>query len=92
MKRVWKFPLHMNDIQVVKIPAGARILAVQPQGEAVCLWALCDVHADPTDRHICILGTGHVAPERGALEFISTFQLHDDRLIFHAFEIVDATV
>jgi hypothetical protein len=92
MIRVWKFPLAMTDIQQVKMPKGARILAVKPQGNQVCLWALCDGNQPNEARQIAILGTGHNAPEYGALKFIETFQLHGGELVFHAFEIVDAAV
>lgn len=74
----------------MRIPTGAQILVVQPQGDSVCLWALCNTNAEKEKRRICILGTGHEAPDYGALKFISTFQLHGGALVFHAFEIVDA--
>jgi hypothetical protein len=92
MKSVWKFPLAMTGIQDVEIPGTARLLSVQPQGDGVCLWALCDTTADKVKRRICIVGTGHEAPEIGSLYYISTFQLHGGALVFHAFEICDATV
>lgn len=92
MKSVWKFPLAMTSAQEIAIPSGARLLAVQPQGEQVCLWAFVDTSAPKVSRHIAIIGTGHEAPAYGDLKHISTFQLHEGALVFHAFEIVDALV
>lgn len=92
MKTVWKFPLALAGEQRIDMPAGARLLSVQPQGEGVCLWALCDPDAKKEPRVIVIVGTGHQAPEEDLwqLKHISTFQLHGGALVFHAFEIVRA--
>jgi hypothetical protein len=87
---VWKFPLDVADVQDVSIPKGAQLLTVQSQGTNVCLWAFCDPGAEKVKRYICILGTGHEAPDYGALNYISTFELHGGALVFHAFEIVNA--
>ena len=85
MRSVWKFPLKVANSQAVQIPAGAKILSVQAQGDAVCLWALCDTEALPEPRYIAIHGTGHEVYD-GLLEHISTFQMHGSALVFHAFE------
>lgn len=94
MKTVWKFPLAVTNEQRIDLPAGARLLTVQPQGEGVCLWALCDSEAEREPRMIVILGTGHQAPEENLwqLKYISTFQLQDGALVFHAFEIARAAL
>ena len=85
MKTVWKFPLRVANSQAVQIPAGAKLLTVQAQGMAVCLWALCDSAALPEPRYIAIHGTGHEVYD-GLLEYISTFQMQGGALVFHAFE------
>ena len=43
MKTIWKFPVPVNDGNVLEMPEGAKILSVQVQGETPCLWALVDV-------------------------------------------------
>jgi hypothetical protein len=90
MKSVWKFPLAVADVQPIDVPAGARILTVQAQGDMVNLWALVDTNASMEKRYIAVVGTGHEAPAHGQLKHISTFQLRGGALVFHAFEIVDA--
>ena len=91
MKSVWKFPLRVANSQCLQIPAGAKILSVQAQGETVCLWALCDTDALPEPRYIAIHGTGHEVYD-GLLEYISTFQMHGGALVFHAFEHTSCAV
>lgn len=84
--KIWKFLLEIDDVQNVTMPAGARILTAQLQGEALCLWALCDEQAPKVKRAIRIYGTGHPLPLNPG-EYIATFQLNHGALIFHVFEI-----
>ena len=85
MKRIWKWTLEVTDRQLLTLPRGAEILAVQMQGPSPQLWALCDPDAFPSAREIAIIGTGH-AIEAPPGRYISTFQMHDGQLVFHAFE------
>lgn len=85
--QVWKFPLTRLGVQAIRIPAGAHVLTVQSQNDTPCLWALCDVEAEQTVRHICVLATGAPAPRYGRLDYINTFQLQGGQLVFHAFEV-----
>ena len=83
---VWKFKLKLIDVQQVLMPAGAKILDIQEQYGAPCLWALCDPSNPETQRIIAICGTGNPAPHAKECEYISTFQLHGGSLVFHTFE------
>lgn len=90
MKTIWKFPLRVADKQTIEMPAGAQILSVQSQGETACLWARVDSDAPKEPRVVAIFGTGHAMPEDEItfkLKFISTFQMLDGALVFHAFEV-----
>ncbi len=49
MKRVYKYPLRVNDRQIVKLPKGAEILSVQIQRGDICLWALIDTSVKETN-------------------------------------------
>ena len=40
MKRVYKYPLQLNDEVALDLPEGAEVLSVQEQRGGVCLWAL----------------------------------------------------
>lgn len=86
MKTIWKFPLEMQDEQVLSVPAGAQALAVQVQAGQPCLWALVDPEAPPAMLSIRIHGTGHpISDGLAGYEHIGTFQLAGGALIFHAF-------
>ena len=39
-KKIYKYPLEVQDEQVVMLPTGAKILTVQSQKDRPCLWAL----------------------------------------------------
>lgn len=84
--RIWKWTLDVTDHQVVMLPAGAKLLSVQMQGELPQLWALCDEDAPPHPRGIAIYGTGHPLPEKPG-EFLGTLQMLDGALVWHAFEV-----
>ena len=82
-KSIWKFPLVVTDEQIVPLPIGAEVLSVQVQNGVPCLWAKVDTDAVKEGRVVQIFGTGHDASDAG--DYISTFQLHDGELVFHAF-------
>jgi hypothetical protein len=83
---IWKWQLDA-DVQTVMIPVGAKLLDVQMQGGACCMWGLCDEKADKQPRRIAIYGTGNPMPDNPG-EYIATFQMHGGALVFHAFEIL----
>ena len=90
MKTVWKYPLEVEDEQIIEMPANAHILTVQTQQGRPCLWALVDPTRPFEPRRILIAGTGH---ERKDLDdvgvgYIGTFQVMGGGLIFHVFESV----
>lgn len=90
MKTVWKFPLVVDDAQVIAMPANAHILTVQVQGETPCIWALVNPEMPAEERKILISGTGHERKDLdGLVNYIGTFQLYGGGLIFHVFEQVD---
>lgn len=71
---------------IVRLPRGARILDVQLQGDAICLWVLVDPdEIVAVDRIVFILGTGwHVdAAVIGICEHLATIQ--DGALVWHVF-------
>ena len=87
--RIWKWTLALTDVQTLEMPVGAGILTVQTQGDMPQLWAICDEKATGKDkRHIAFFGTGNPMPDEPG-EYISTFQVYDGALVFHAFEVDD---
>ena len=85
--KVFKYILQVTDKQTLMMPAGAKLLDVQIQGEKCCIWALCDPAAPEVPRHLAIYGTGNPMPDECG-EYIATFQMYGGSLVFHAFEIV----
>jgi hypothetical protein len=82
--RIWKWPLEITDRQVISMPAGSRLLAVQMQSGFPQIWALCDADAPRVEKEIAIYGTGNPIPgDPGA--YIGTFQTNGGTLVWHAF-------
>lgn len=86
---IHKYPLELVDLQTVPMPSGARVLCVQVQRDAPCLWAM--VHPEnPTElRTIEIFGTRREFPEierQQSRGYVGTFQQHDGELVWHVFE------
>lgn len=84
--RIWKWQIEVIDQQTVMMPAGAKLLDVQVQGDECCVWALCDPDAEKEPRHLAIYGTGNPMPDEVG-EYVATFQMYDGALVFHAFEV-----
>ncbi len=84
---IWKFPLEVRDIQRLYMPPGAKILAVQTQGDMPCIWALIEQrNLSPEERVFRVVGTGHDFDGKG--DYIGTFQMARGALVFHVFEVV----
>lgn len=84
--RIWKWNLQLTDHQIVNLPIGARILSVAMQDNRLALWALCDPLVDMEPRYIHIFGTGNKLPQEiNKYQYLSTFQLENGALVFHAF-------
>ena len=86
MKKVYKYPLIIEDYQKVKMPLAGKILTVALQEEIPCIWALVDSDQKEVERIIRIAGTGH--PMNDYAVYIGTFLMLKDRLVFHVFEVV----
>ncbi len=88
MKTIYKYNLKVTDVQHIQLPAGAKILCVQVQDGEPHLWAEVDTDAPPEMRTIEIFGTGHPIPQEMGQDrrYISTFQMKNGSLVFHAYE------
>ncbi len=86
---VYKYQLKAQDVQLVALPLGARVLSVHVQREQICVWAQVPID-EPTQRTeihtFRIFGTGH--PMHGKLgDFIGTILMAQDSLVFHVYHI-----
>lgn len=87
MKKIYKYQIHDLAMREIELPKGAEILTIQMQDGMPCLWALVDQNQPAEKRPILIIGTGH-AILIDIVRYISTFQMLDGRLVWHAFETV----
>lgn len=74
MKAVWKFKITKLANQTVAMPAAAKILTVQWQGDGFAIWALVEPNRALEDRRILIVGTGTNLHDKMSLAYIGTVQ------------------
>jgi len=84
--KVLKWQLEVKDYQTLLLPKGAKVLDIQPKGESVYLWALCDLEADKEPRKFAIYGTGYPVPEEPG-QYQATVQLYEGSFVGHIFEV-----
>lgn len=83
-KKIYKYPLEVEDIQSIKMPEGAQVLCVQVQNNIPCVWAVVDVEAPLEERVFYTHGTGHRILDHNAT-YLGTYQLYNGGLVFHVF-------
>jgi len=90
MRTIWKYPMHPG-VNELTMPYGSQILDVQMQDGEPWMWTLVpDSCGPPETRTFKIYGTGHNVLEAcHRLHHISTFQMKDEALVWHVFEIKD---
>lgn len=82
---IWKYRLELKYDQIIEIPARAKILTAQNQGDTIQLWALVNPKLPKEKRKIRIVGTGNDVS--GILIYISTVQMERGMLVWHIFEV-----
>lgn len=86
MSTIWKYPIPITDKFTLDMPKGAKIISLQVQLGAPCVWAIVDPDLMEKEREFVMLGTGMDLPDY-PVEFIGTFQVDNSRLVFHVFEV-----
>lgn len=86
MKTIWKFPLVIDAVQTIEMPAGAEILSVLEQDGRICVWALVTPGAAPLSRRFEMFWTGDAVPNFARRRFLATVQI--GRHIHHVFELL----
>ncbi len=81
MKTIHKYPLKIAEQQTGLLPAGAELLAIQLQGEQLCLWARINLDGPVAKRTLLMCGTGQPAPDG---PHIATVQTGD--FVWHFFD------
>lgn len=83
MKTVHKYAIGAGANEL-KVPRGAKPLAVQVQNSAVQLWALVETTHELADVRVTVVGTGREL--RGDVgNYVDTFQIAGGALVFHVF-------
>ncbi len=83
MKTIFKYPLAVTDIQVLKLPKNTDVFSAQFQGDQLCVWGLVDTEAELEDREFRIFGTGQPFEVSGKFRFVDTAQ--QESLVWHIF-------
>ncbi len=83
---VWKFPLKVEDEQMIEAPFGMIPLSVQVQHGIPVLYGLVDPAINsPVMYPVLIHGTGHPVDLRWADYFVGSFQLYGGDFVGHVF-------
>jgi hypothetical protein len=86
MQTIWKFPLAVTDgVQTIEMPKNARIVHVDAQFGAPCLWASVDSNRPKQRRNFVIYGTGDEITAIGP--YIGTVLIAS--FVWHIFETVN---
>lgn len=93
MKRIFKYPVLIEDEFSIEMPYGSRPIAVQLQFGTPVVWAVVDDLQPPCLHEFRVIGTGN--PIEESLNFwrhVGTFQTDGGGLVWHLFwhdEIAD---
>jgi hypothetical protein len=80
---VYKYPLELDDSQLIGMPKYADILKVGYQGKSLHVWALVDLKMETVARKFVISGTGHELP---ASRLIYVDTVFDGNYVWHIFD------
>ena len=88
VETIHKYPLNVEALPTIKMPAGAQVLCVQVQKGAPCLWAIVDPDQPLEYRYFRVCGTGYgFGMDRTNSRYIGTFQLDEGAFVGHVFEL-----
>lgn len=89
MKTIYKYDLIADDYVELAMPRNAWILSVKLQKGIPRIWALVDTEQPLETRTFRIAGTGHPIEEpTNKLQFVGTFLMVEENLVFHLFEVI----
>lgn len=83
---IYKYPIKISDVVLIRMPQGAKILCAQVQHEQVCLWASVNTELKDVGRLIRVVGTGHRYYEDFLRGYIGTVQQAGGQLVWHLFD------
>lgn len=84
---IWKFEVPIGDRFEITMPRLARILTLDVQNDAPCLWALVVPTNAKAPRRFLGVGTGHpITFDLGGAGYIGTAVLMGGSFVYHVFE------
>lgn len=85
MLTIYKYPLKLEDEQILELPVNSQLLSVIVQREVICLYVKVDSLEKYTNGHkILIIGTGDPLEQDVTIDFIGTVQMGP--FVWHVFE------
>lgn len=86
-KIIYKYGIPILDDFYLDLPAQAKILSFQVQGESPVIWALVDPTNDVESRRFSIRGTGDEIDAKDSDMYIGTVQKKHG-FVWHLFELM----
>lgn len=87
---IYKYPIFGRAVLqrdfAIDMPEDARILCVQVQNGAPCIWAMVDPSLPMQPRHFVLVGTGQPLGGANSGGYVGSFQLEYGVYVFHLFE------
>jgi hypothetical protein len=93
MRTIWKYDIPLDDVFSIEMPKESKILTIATQRGQPRIWV--EVPAYPTQqedtirRLFYLLGTGIVALDLTNLEYIGSFLILNDSLVFHLYVVAN---
>ena len=82
MKTIYKYEIGLGSKIDILLPSDAKVLLVEVQGMAPCVWVEHDLEKPKITRTFSIIGTGHEIPEEAA--HVGSFQMPP--FVWHLYE------
>lgn len=91
MRTIFKYMIPQTQTFTLSLPKGARILSLQLQRGIPVMWATVETDLPMEDRKFLIVETGEEIPKDLFVvsDYIGTYQMEHETLVFHLFEIQD---
>jgi len=85
VKAIWKYNLHCQDVETIRLPANSKLLTIKTQFRTPCLWALVDLSFPLEDINIKMRLTGEEF-EDSQDEYIGTTLNFSEDIVLHFFK------
>lgn len=86
MTIIYKYPLEIQDSQIIQMPSQQIILDAAFQNMKLMLWAMVNPENKPEDVVIRIIGTGHEFQNNYGMLHIKTVHDNINGFVWHIFE------